>query len=63
MAYISVGLTPAARDALRDLTTELVSPVGRRLTMSEVLIAAVELARLHRAELLETLRTETPGAP
>ena len=60
MAYISVGLTPAARDALRHLTFELVTPVGRRLTMSEVLIAAVELAHLHRAELLATLRGETP---
>lgn len=60
MSYISVSLTESARDALRNLTLELVTPVGRRLTMSEVLIAAVELAHLHRAELLSTLRGETP---
>jgi len=31
--------------------------------MSEVLIATVELAHLHRAELLATLSRETPGSP
>lgn len=61
--YISVGLTPQARDALRDMTLELTTPVGRRMTMSEVLIASLELAGRHRGELIEALKDETPSAP
>ena len=56
MPYITVGLTPQARDLLRAMTLDLTGqPTGRRLTMSEVLIAALELASLHRGELLEAL--------
>lgn len=57
--YTAVSLTPAARDALRDLTLELVLP-GRRPPMSEVLTALVAVGRAHRDELLAVLR-ETPG--
>lgn len=64
MTYISVGLTPAARDALRNLTLEQVVP-RRRPTMSQVLLAMEKVARAHRAEFRaaledEALRTETP---
>lgn len=62
MRHISVSLTEPARDALRALTLELVTPTGRRLTMSEVLLAALEVARAHRPELLAALGSETPGA-
>jgi hypothetical protein len=55
--YITLSLTTEARDLLRSLTLDLTTPTGRRLTMSEVLIAALELASLHRTELLETLTT------
>ncbi len=61
-SYITVGLTPAARDALRDLTLELVSPTRGRLTMSQVLLAALQVARAHRPDLLAALQEETPGA-
>lgn len=61
-SYVTVSLTPAARDALRTLTLELVTPTGRRLPMSEVLAALVEVGRRHQAELLDALRAdaETP---
>lgn len=59
-SYTAVSLTPEARDALRSLTLELVTPTGRRLTMSEVLLAALAVAREHRPELLEALREGTP---
>jgi hypothetical protein len=58
MPYVSVGLTPQARDLLRSMTLDLTTPAGRRLTMSEVLIAALELASLHRDELLGALTQE-----
>lgn len=63
MYYVSVSLTPEARDALRALTLELVGPLRRRLSMSEVLLVALELAGRHREELIEALRTGTSGAP
>lgn len=60
MPYITVGLTEQARDLLRAITLDLTTPAGRRLTMSEVLIAALEVARRHHGELLEALREGTP---
>jgi hypothetical protein len=59
MPYITVGLTEQARDLLRETTLDLTTPAGRRLTMSEVLIAALE--QVDRDKLLEALRGETPG--
>ena len=59
--YISVGLTPAARDALRDLTLESVNPTRGRLTMSRVLLAMVKVVRAHRSELDAALDEETSG--
>ena len=56
MPYVSVGLTSEARDLLRAVALELTSPAGRRLTMSEVLIALAELGERHRDELLDILR-------
>jgi hypothetical protein len=60
--YLAVSLTPAARDALRDLTLEKVSPRRGRLTMSRVLLAMVKVVRAHQAELDALLDEETPGA-
>lgn len=59
--YTAVSLTPAARDALRALTLELPAVRNRRLTMSQVLLAALAVAREHRPELLAALERETPG--
>ena len=60
MAYRNVGLTEEARDELRDAATRLTSPVGRRLSMSEVLRAALVLAERHRDEWTEVLRAAAP---
>lgn len=60
-SYTAVSLTEPARDLLRATTLDLVTPLGRRLTMSEVLIAALQVAVRHRNELLAVLREETPG--
>ena len=54
--YISVGLTPTARDTLRDLTLDLTTPVARRVTMSEVLLALATVGARHRDEVLAVLR-------
>lgn len=58
--YVSVGLTAQARDVLRGTTLDLTTPAARRLTMSEVLLAALLVAGRHRDELLVEL-TSGPG--
>ena len=55
-SYTAVSLTEQARDTLRALTLALTSPTGRRLTMSQVLLALAEVGERHRDELLEVLR-------
>jgi hypothetical protein len=42
--FVSVHLTHEARDALRLATLKLQAEAGRRLTMSEVVIAALAVA-------------------
>ena len=42
--YVSMNVTVPARDALQQATLRLQAEVGRRLQMSRVLIAAIELA-------------------
>jgi len=49
-AFVSVHLTPAARDELRAAALALTSPVGRRVSMSDVVLAAVHIAREHERE-------------
>jgi hypothetical protein len=58
MYYVSVSLTPEARDALRALTLELVGPLRRRVSMSEVLLASLAVAQEHQPELLTALSEE-----
>lgn len=42
--YVSVNLTEPARDALQLATLRLAADVGRRLTLSTTLIAALRVA-------------------
>lgn len=56
--YVSVGLTDQARDALREAVLNMTTPAGRKLSMSEVLLAALAIAKRHPDELLETLSVE-----
>jgi len=58
--HISVSLIEEARDALRSTTLELTTPTARRLTMSEVLIAALRIAQRHRAEFETELIAPAP---
>jgi len=57
--YVSVGLTVAARDALRASTLAATTPAGRKLAMSEVLVAALVVAQHHPDALLAALRGDT----
>lgn len=59
--YVSVGLTVAARDALRASTLAATTPVGRKLAMSEVLLAALAVADAHPDELLERIQVSREG--
>ena len=56
--FVSVNLTPDARDELRRATLDLTTPVGRRLSMSDVLIGAIRVAMRHRDELISVLTPE-----
>jgi hypothetical protein len=42
--YVGMRVTGDARDALRQLTIELISPAGRRVSMSDVILALVATA-------------------
>lgn len=55
--FVSVNLTPKARDELRRAVLDLTTPVGRRLSMSDVLIQAVRVAMKHQPELIAALTT------
>ena len=58
--FVSVNLTPDARDELRRATLELTTPVGRRLSMSDVLIGVIRVAMRHRDEVVPELASEQP---
>lgn len=57
--YVSVNLRTDARDELRRATLELTSPAGRRISMSDVLVAALEVGLEHRDEIVGRLREDT----
>jgi hypothetical protein len=52
-----VGLTvsPEARESVRSLTYELTGQIGRRVTMSEAMVAACSVASANLAATVETL--------
>lgn len=56
--FVSVNLTDTARDALRQATLDLTTPAGRRVSMSDVLLAALHVAREHDRDLLDALTGE-----
>lgn len=53
--YFSIHVTEVARSELRSATVAFTSDAGRRLSQSEVLIAACRVAGNHRDEMLEEL--------
>jgi hypothetical protein len=59
--FVSVNLTPDARDELRRATLDLTTPTGRRLSMSDVLIGVIRIAMRHREELVSALTSAPPA--
>jgi hypothetical protein len=57
--YVTISVTEAAREALGSATLSLMVPAGRRVTTSEVLLAALAIARQNEPEWAERLN---PGA-
>lgn len=57
--FVSVNITPLARDALRAAALDLSADAGRRLSMSDVVVHAVRVALRHRADLLASITGET----
>jgi hypothetical protein len=56
--YVSVNLTEAARDALRRAALNLTTPAGRRVSMSDALLANLQVGVKHPEEVLEKVRGE-----
>ena len=54
--FVSVNLTAEARDELRQVTLDLTTPAGKRLSMSDALIAALRVAANHQDELVNELK-------
>lgn len=57
--FVSVNLTEAARDELRRVTLELTTPAGRRVSMSDVLLAVLQVGLEHREDVVSKLRRES----
>jgi hypothetical protein len=57
--YVSVNLTTRARNALQTATLQLSAQVDKRLPMSAVVLAALEVASQHPEEFLSALRPTT----
>lgn len=57
-AYVSVNLTEAARDALRRAALNLTTPAGRRVSMSDALLANLQVGIEHSEEVLGKIRGE-----
>lgn len=58
--YVSISVTPEARDVLHRAITELTTPSGRRLAVSEVLIETVNAALAHgKPEVVAALKART----
>ena len=54
--FVSVNLTPAARDALRLLTARLTVDLGRRISMGDAVMALHVVAQRHPDEIAEAAR-------
>lgn len=53
--FVAIHVTPATRDELRADTLALTAPAGRRVSMSDVLGAALSIARRHEQEWAQLL--------
>lgn len=60
--YVTVHLTPHARDRLRTLTLALSVRADRRLSTSEVLVAALDSVSGHEDEMCAAVRAAHSAA-
>jgi hypothetical protein len=60
--YVSAHLTEEARDALRRLTLNASAAAGRRVSQSEVVLAALAVVDLHPDEFSEALESSKEGS-
>lgn len=58
--FVAVNVTHDARNRLRSLTYALTGKAGRRVTLSDALMAALDLAERHPEEIAKIL-TEQNG--
>lgn len=54
--FVSVNLTPAARDALRLLTAQITVDLGRRISMGDAVTVLSNIAKRHQEEITEEAR-------
>lgn len=61
-AYVNVRVQPEGREAVRVITALASGAAERRITVTEALLAAVQVIRAHQDELVTILRMESkPG--
>jgi hypothetical protein len=56
--YVTVQVTPDAREALRRWQLQLAAAAGRRLSLGDALRAACTVAEAHTAEAVEALAAD-----
>lgn len=61
--FVSVNLTPDARETLRQATLDFSATAGRRLSMADVVTHAIRVARQHPDEIAASLRGDAPPKP
>lgn len=59
--FVSVNLTPAARDALRLLTARLTVDLNRRVSMGDAVLVLHAVAEQHPEEMKEAARRLLSG--
>lgn len=59
--YVSVNLTVPARNAIQRAGLDYSAKVGRRLPMSEIVLAALTVASRHDDELTAALTAPSEG--
>lgn len=57
--FVAVNVKPESRDALRGLMYRLSSETGSRVSVSDTMSAACEIAMRHIAETVKTAKTLT----
>lgn len=54
---MTIGITENAREAVRRSVWEFTTAAGRKLSMSDAILAAFEVAESHHEEMIEVLKS------